>query len=538
MRTDSRFFEDVMSENKLLLILTARQGYLRSGDADFSVKSEGFFQAMTQSYIPLLNMARSLEADGVPFKIGLVLTPPLCEMLFDPLLQSQYEVYLSRLERLGEAELSRCSGSAEYSQAARCFDQIQRTKVDFVQVYGRNLLQEVRRLEKEGFVELIPTAATYAYLPHYADFPEAVNAQVETGIYSNRHFFADTGEGFWLPFLGYPKDIDQTLRSYGASYTVVDARTVLFSEDCPQEGIFYPVRSKHSLVLFAKDPDTPDDIRGEGGYCHAASYLCAQRDIGFDLSREDLAGFLQEGEARAATGFSYWSCESTGDTLVPYDKEAADRQVQIDARSFVEAKAKKLYQARELMEGETPVLTCVIPLELLGQVWREGIEWLECVFRYAHTSGGFVFEHCKSLLEKQFSLQKIEPYPCSSNGLGYGEDLLDESNSWMMRYTRKATKRMIDLAQRLPSETSLKERLLNTAARQVLLAQSGEWARMLHDGKLPDRVKEIFREEILSFTRVFDSLASNVVSMEWLIECEKRNAIFPWLNYRIFSKKH
>ena len=527
-----------MSENKFVLILTARQGYLRSADADFSVKNESFFQAITQTYIPLLNMARHLEADSVPFKIGLVLTPVLCEMLSDPLLQGRYEAYLSRLEQLGSSEVKRCQCGECSSQAVSCFEGIQRTKADFTEVYGRNLLQEVRRLEKEGLVELIPTAATYAHLPHYADFPEAVNAQVETGLYSNRHFFADTGEGFWLPFLGYAKGIDQTLRSYGANYTVVDARTVLFSDDYPTQGIFYPVRTRHSLVLFAKDPDTPDDIRGEGGYCHEGSYLCTERDIGFDLPREDLAGFLQEGEARGATGFNYWSNESSGDTLVPYDKATADRQTQIDAQSFVEAKAGKLERARSLMGDETPVLTCVIPLELLGQLWREGISWLERVFRYAHTRGGFVFEHCKNLLEDQFSLQKIEPYPCSSNGLGYGEDLLDESNSWMMRYTRKATKRMIDLAQRLPSETSLKERLLNMAAKQVLLAQSGDWGRMLHEGKIPTHIKDVFKEEILSFTRVFDSLASNAVSMEWLIECEKRTAIFPWLNYRIFSRKH
>ena len=527
-----------MSENKLVLILTARQGYLRSGDADFSVKNESFFRALTQTYIPLLNMARHLKADDVPFKIGLVLTPALCEMLTNPILLGQYEAHLSRLEQLGASQVSRCQNTESYAQATRCLEEIQRTKSDFTQVYERNLLEEVKRLEKEGFVELIPTAATYAYLPHYADFPEAVNAQVETGLYSQRYFFGDTGEGFWLPFLGYHKDIDKTLRTYGSSYTVVDTRTVLFSGDCPRQGIFCSVRSKHSLVLFAKDPDTPDDIRAEGGYCRQASYLCAQRDIGFDLSREDLAGFLQEGQARIATGFNYWSNKSRDGSLIPYDKEAADRQVQIDARSFVEAKAGKLDAARDLMEGETPVLTCVIPLELLGQVWREGVSWLEGVFRYANTRGGFVFEHCKNLLENQFLLQKIEPYPCSSNGLGYGEDLLDESNSWMMRYTRKATKRMVDLAQRLPGETSLKERLLNMAAKQVLLAQSGDWARMLHDGKTPDRVKEIFKEEILSFTRVFDSLASNVVSMEWLIECEKHNTIFPWLNYRIFSKKH
>ena len=75
------------------------------------------------------------------------------------------------------------------------------------------------------------------------------------------------------------------------------------------------------------------------------------------------------------------------------------------------------------------------------------------------------------------------------------------------------------------------------AAKQVLLAQSGEWAMMLHDGVISDYVKEQFQDEIISFTKVFDALASNTVSTEWLTNCEKKSPLFPWLNYRVFCKK-
>ena len=102
---------------------------------------------------------------------------------------------------------------------------------------------------------------------------------------------------------------------------------------------------------------------------------------------------------------------------------------------------------------------------------------------------------------------------------------------------RKATERIIDLTERFPAEDSLKERLLNMAAKQVLLSQSGEWQLMIHDEILPDSVKELFKMQILSFTKVFDSLASNTVSTEWLTSVEKKSSIFPWLNYRIFATK-
>ena len=63
--------------------------------------------------------------------------------------------------------------------------------------------------------------------------PEVLNAQVETGIMSHRHFFGRAPDGFWLPYMGYVKGIERTLRSYGINYTVLDTHGILFSETAP-----------------------------------------------------------------------------------------------------------------------------------------------------------------------------------------------------------------------------------------------------------------------------------------------------------------
>lgn len=492
---------------------------------------------MTGTYIPMLNMFCRLEKDGIPFKIALVISPVLCSLLSDPYIQQQYIEHLDSLIALGKSEAERHASSGCNSQAAFCLESIEKTKHDFTQTYGCNLLEKIQHFERKGCIELIPTAATYAYLPHYADFPEAINAQIETGLYSQRQFFGDSGEGFWLPYLGWAKGLEQTLRSYGQNYAIADARTILFSRECPEKGIFSPVRTKTSLVLFGCDPATPHDIAGEDGFSSKEAYRSQHHDIGFDLQTEQSEAFFGKGAERIQTGYTYWSNASDDGRLVPYSEEDAKKQIVKDAIQFYESKFRKLDEAAKILKEEDAVLVCAIPAELLGQSWHEGVEWLENVIRCADAKKGFDFELCKNLIEKQFSLPKIEPYPCSANGLGYGEDLLDNTNSWMMRYVRKATDRMIDLTDRFPSETSLKERLLNMAAKQVLLAQSGEWPMMIHDGKFPGHAAELFKEEILSFSKVFDSLASNTVSTEWLTLCEKRHALFPWLNYRIFSRK-
>ncbi|MGN0728802.1 1,4-alpha-glucan branching protein domain-containing protein [Treponema sp.] len=528
-----------MSGKKLVLIIEASQGYLPQAEdrEGFQFQNSQIFSAITETYIPLLNMFARLEKENIQFKLGLAVSPSICALLSDPHIQDLYVEYLDALIELGKSEISRCSTMDCREQAQKCLERIEKTKADFVDLYGKNILAQIRRYEKLGFLELIPTAATSAYLPHYSDFTEAINAQVETGLYSQRNFFGSTGDGFWLPFMGWDKALEIPLRSYGINYTVLDARSILFSEQCPDEGIFHPVRTKRSLVIFGNDPDTFQQIAGEEGFCQNEVYRSQTRDIGFELPQESLGGYFGGSGARIPTGYKYWSNESEDGDTVPYNEQKAELQIIEDAFSFYSSKAEKLSQASECMGEKDAVLVCTIPAEFLGQKWHEGVAWLENVIRCQASKRGFEFDLCRNLLKNQFSLKKIEPYQCSANGLGYGEDLLDNSNSWMLRYTRKATQRIIDLAERFPSESSLKERLLNMAAKQVLLAQSGNWPAMIHDGQMLDYVESLFKDEILSFTKVFASLASNTVSTEWLTSCERKNPLFPWLNYRIFSRK-
>ncbi len=107
----------------------------------------------------------------------------------------------------------------------------------------------------------------------------------------------------------------------------------------------------------------------------------------------------------------------------------------------------------------------------------------------------------------------------------------------MIRYARKAVERMIDLTERFPNDTGLKERALNLGARELLLALADDWPRMVHDHMYDDYAAQRFRESIFAFTTVYDSLGSNFISTEWLTSVEKEHPLFPWLNYRIFSRK-
>ena len=535
-----------MAHKDLQLVLTAEQAFIHNFNAkeNFAFEDSALFSALSNSYLPLLNMLGRLERDRIPCKLGLVLSSTLCTLLAHRSTKKKYVAWLDSMVQLGEEELERNKGDeAVLRNVKDCLLQIQQNKTDFLETYSEDILQAFKGFAERGYLELIPTAATYSYLPHYRDLKEVLNAQIDVGLHAHRSFFGETGEGFFIPYLGWTENLDGILRSYGINYTVVDTRSVLFCKDPPETGIYSPVRTKKSLVIFARDFDTPDDIRGntadgQDGYMAAPAYRCELRDIGYELSERKLRSILNTHSSRLQTGYKYYANAVTSEEKpVPYDAEAAARQVQLDAEDFYQKKLHKLEQAELLLDGKDNVLTCVIPIQLLGSSWHEGIAWLEAVIRLTAAEGKMQLSFCKDHLDRQFSLPKITPYPCSAEGAGYGENLLDSSNSWMTDCIRIASERMIDLTERFPAETGIKARILNLGAKEVLLAQSALWQQMLYDGILPEYTRRAFSSCIRNFNQVFDSLASNTVSTEWLCNLEKEDNIFPWLSYKVFSKK-
>lgn len=524
-----------MAQKDIIFIIVAEQAYIHSADSsrDFSYGNEQLFTAISGTYIPLLNLFCTLEAEHVPFKLGMVMGAPLCTLLADAQVQKQYVSWLDKRIALGKLELERAKDDPDMLDNVRsCLRKLQKDKLDFTETYGQNLLKKFRHFADKGYLEFIPTAATYAYLPHYADIKEVLNAQVETGLYAHRTFFGETGEGFFLPYMGWADGFEKLLRSYGINYTVLDTRALLFSGSPCSTGIFTPVRTNNSLVLFGRDSTVPDVISGPDGFMHRAVYRNQQRDAGYDLPDGALEDFLGTNKTRLQTQFKYWN--NGGST---YSQQDAQAQAVADALSFFSTQKEKLVQAAAGLDDSDAVLVCTIPAALLGSSWHEGILWLEQVIRAAAAQQDVALGLCRDNLQKQFTLQKIAPYPCSAEGTGYAENLLDSSNNWMMRYVRKASERMTDLTERFPSESGIKARMLNLGAREVLLAQSGDWAKMIHDGQLPEYAEQTFKKNILNFTAVFDSLASNTVSTEWLCNMEKEDCIFPWMNYRVFSRK-
>jgi 1,4-alpha-glucan branching enzyme len=529
-------------EKKLVLIIKTYQDFIRTADQNAVLHNRArlnaFFDAVSDSYIPLLNMLGRLEEQNAPVKLGLVLPPVLCAMLENPKIQELYVEYLEKRIALGKKETTRNKNAPEAQQLAKSIsEKYAQLKKDFTEKYNGSLIAAFAEFQRKGFVEILGTCATDIFMPHYAGLEEAISAQVEMGLQSYKKSFGDIPDGFFLPEFGYTPGIEKIIRAYGYSYTILHARSMLLTDELPVNGIFYPVRIETSLVSFTADPELEEQLTGDDGYCQNSVYRNENRDIGYELDLKKLTPVLEENSVRYPTGYKYWKKDFNEEAQVSYDAQDAAQQAEADALDFIEKRNACLEKAAEYSKDvEYVTSVCCIDDNATRKHWSEYLLWVEAVLKNAGKAG-LELSFCKDMVENQFNLQKIEPYYSSGAGEGYGENLLSSKNCWMMRYVRKATERMIDLAERFPSDTGLKTRLLNIGSVELLLAQSSSLAKMIEEDDSASFAEERFKLSINAFTSVFDSLGSNTVSTEWLTCLESQDNIFPWINYKIFSKK-
>lgn len=528
-------------QKNLSLIIKAHQEFIRHNEADKKINApilNIFYEKISTIYIPLLRMLERLEHDKVSCRIGLVLPPVLCNLMSDEKIQDSYLEYLDKRNELGLKELERNSSDSEIKKIIQAdLEEISKLKDEFSQKYKKNLIPFFAEYAEKGYIELLGSCGTDLFMPHYSDMKEVISAQIECGLHSFRQYFGTVPEGFWIPELGYTPGIEKLIKAYGYTYTILDPRSVLLAEKAPESGIFYPSRTDNSLVIFTRSQAAEKEITGKEGFVYHPAYKNANRDIGYELPMSQLTPILSEGGARYATGFKYWNRCFNNDEGKVYNADDAVNQAVDDAKAFLKSRSETLTKAAGLLSDKDFVTeVCIIDTEKVCNIWKENLVWLEAVIRNAKAFDIDVTA-CNQMCDNQFNLEKINPYYSADCGEGYGENLLSSKNCWMMRYIRKACERMIDLADRFPNDTGLKTRLLNLGAKELMLAQSSKLAETVDSAEYPEFAERRFKESIASFTAVFDSLGSNTVSTEWLTTLEARDSIFPWMNYRIFSKK-
>ncbi len=367
------------------------------------------FEAAAETYLPLLDVFFRLRDEGLPPKVNVSFTPVLMEQLKSPSFAAGFKDYLKMkveiaqqdrayFERTGNNALSGLTGYWE--------DWYLKLQDLFARLCGEDIIAAYRKLQDEGHIEILTSAATHAYFPLLSN-DDSIRWQVRQGRQTYRKYFDRDPTGFWLPECAYrpgylwkaplggqaPVErtgVDEILAQEGLGCFFVDTHLLKGGE---AKGV-YLERFKALQILWEKYQKEyrPEKESAQNPYL---AYLAYPSRLPFFVRDEKsgtqvwsgMAGYPGDGwylefhKKHFPGGMRYWRVTSSSADLgikEPYNPGKTRERLEENSGHFVDS-------LHETMKGqEDSIVVSLYDTELLGHWWFEGPEWLYLVLKKLH----------------------------------------------------------------------------------------------------------------------------------------------------------
>jgi len=511
------------------IILHAHLPFVRHPEHERFLEESWLFEAITECYLPLLEIMQGWERDGVPWALTISISPTLATMLRDPLLQARYYRRLNGLIELAEKEITRTHFERPLQELAKMYHKrwcgLRETWV----ACGRDIPGALANFQKTGRLELITCSATHAVLPLLNHEP-SIRAQVFVARDEHSRNFGAAPPGFWLPECAYKPGLEMTLGEAGLRWFVVEAHGLLCATPRPRFGVYAPVFTNAGVAAFGRDLESARQVwsRHEG-YPGDFNYRDFYRDIGFDLDFEYLQPYLPSPGLRGYTGLKYYRITGPGRHKEPYNRQAALQTARAHAQHFLEARLAQTERLAGVME-RPPIVVSPFDAELFGHWWYEGPEFLDY---YVRAAAGYRKKleliTPTEYLRRHPTQQMATPAASSWGEQGYFKLWLNETNQWIFPHLQAAQKRMTELAVQFGNAGGLMERALRQAGRELLLAQASDWPFIMRTNTSPDYARRRVTDHLSRFNHLFEQLKQGRVDEGWLQDVESRDNLFAGL---------
>jgi len=536
--------------------------------------SDMLCECAAESYMPLLDTLRRLIADGISPKVTVGLTPVLTEQMADNDFKQEFQRYLqARMDMAKKDEAKFISNKQEhFANLARMWQERYGKLLDsFRNTYYCDLIGSFRKLQEEGHIEIITSAATHCYAPLIST-DISLQAQLKQAVASYERHFGCKPRGFWLPECGYRpryewkspladagpqtpalrKGVEEFLSEAGLNYFIID--TALLSggeaigvylerfdalqnlwqqfQDQYQPRPEIADRSPYRPYLVSSAPeknrpvaafvrDAASGIQvwsGEHGYPGDAWYLDFHKKLEVD-------------------GLRYWRITSQKlgmDDKLPYEPARAYERPPENAGHFKDL-VKRILTDHYREHGEVGVICAPYDAELFGHWWFEGPDWLYYVLRWINEDPELATTTCSEYLQ-EYKPKVVVSLPEGSWGQGgFHWIWLNEWTEWIWKDVYQAEETMIQLAGEFAGKGDQNlQNILCQAARELLLLEASDWQFLISTWSARDYAEIRAAKHFESFRRLANMArqygrGEAVDQEDWtfLGDCEARDALFP-----------
>jgi len=546
--------------------------------------TEWLNEAAAESYLPLIRGIERLLEKGLRPGITLGITPILGEQLASETFKDELEGWLEeRIEAARhDAEVFAWEGRAHRSYVARHWAIVFAERLhDFRERYDRDIIGAFRRLQDQGAIEIITSAATHGYLPLLGT-DEVVRAQIRLGVESSRRLFGRQPRGIWLPEAAYRpaydwappvrgprvpepgrrRGIEEFLAEEGIEYFFVDTHLLRggqalgtyaqrhpalrrlaeryareYGERFKAEDFTRSANAAYRVLsdapldapvhIFAREPSASLQVwSGEWGYPGDGWYL--------EFHRRHHPG-----------GHRYWRVTSRGAGLgdkAEYSPEMAMERVEENALHFHALVRERLAEHREIF-GETGIVVAPFDTELFGHWWHEGIEWIVRVLEKMARDPEIELTSAGGFLDTHVPAGEITLPEGSWGEGGHHYIWMNHDTEWTWPEIYRAELTLAELVERWGDrEHEIIHKLLRLAARELLLLESSDWQFLISTHAARDYAQLRFSRHLHVFDHAIDLVRKqerheDLTPADWKFigEAEARDgAIFPELDIQLW----
>ncbi|MBC8263409.1 MAG: DUF1957 domain-containing protein [Anaerolineales bacterium] len=533
---------------------------------------EWLHEAASETYVPLLNALYDLKEDGYPIKLTIGLTPVLAEQLADPLVLDHFELYLEEnieaakgdIERFQKADESHLEYLATFYR-----DWYGNILDTFRDRFGRDIVGAFKKLQDEGYLEIITSAATHGYLPLLSR-DSSIYGQLKAGVESYRRLFGRKPRAIWLPECAYRPAFyaetgEQRYYKPGIEEFLAEMDIgVFFSETHTIEGGLPVGKAAGDAVGYGEVPKRiaappPDYMeptakttyqpyyvaegRGEGAYSPVA-VIGRNNRTGMQVWSADWGypgdyDYLEFHKKDGVSGLRYWRVTGPRvdlDRKDYYYPDWAAYKVGEHSRHFAWLVNDLVSQYHE-ENGRFGLIASNYDTELFGHWWFEGIKWMREALRILSQSETVELTTASDYLEKH-PPEDVLALPEGSWGTGGGHWTWDNYDTrWMWEPIHEAELRMEKLVAQHPDAQGDLADVLNQAARELLLMQSSDWPFLVTTGQAREYAILRFNEHLERFDRLADIAEAGQADPALVAELYERDKLFPNIDYRWFGDR-
>jgi 1,4-alpha-glucan branching enzyme len=291
------------------------------------------------------------------------------------------------------------------------------------------------------------------------------------------------------------------------------------------------------VAAFGRDPESSRSVwSSKSGYPGDPIYREFYRDLGYDGNYEYVKNFLHPDGIRRNLGLKYHRI--TGKVHLhqkePWVPTPAFKRAMEHGGNFAYNRTLQAEYLNDLL-GRPPVVVSPYDAELFGHWWFEGPQFIESVFRTLDGAGRRIEAITgAAYLDKHPVNQVITPTASSWGDNGYNGVWLNTKNDWIYRHLHMAEERMREVAMTRHDASGLERRACNQMARELLLAQSSDWAFIMTTGTSPAYASRRTKDHINRFTGLYEMVVKGQLNEDAVRQIEWRDPIFEELDFRVY----